>query len=226
MASQRSLYDILNVAPSAEPVVIEAAYRALMKKYHPDQAGPEGAAAAAAAINEAYAVLRSPERRAEYDRRERVRDHQALRAALQPVAPPPAARGTNLFGWSGWLVALIVCGAFAWLATREGGLEASVSRAKAARIAETTPVSRSSQPDRVPPPTAAELAAARAAVEAAMPPPAKLVVVPPPAVEASARPLRSRETAPVRRPGPRKPEAAPKSKGEEADFLEREGYVY
>ena len=41
MAGPRSLYDVLNVAPEAEPVVIDAAYKALIKKYHPDQAADE-----------------------------------------------------------------------------------------------------------------------------------------------------------------------------------------
>ncbi len=36
MPSLRTPYQILNLSPDAEPVVIEAAYRALIKKYHPD----------------------------------------------------------------------------------------------------------------------------------------------------------------------------------------------
>jgi DnaJ-class molecular chaperone len=54
MAGARTLYDVLNVSAEAEPVVIEAAYRALMKKYHPDQgtAAPPDAPSAAS-INHA-----------------------------------------------------------------------------------------------------------------------------------------------------------------------------
>ena len=54
MANPRSLYDILNVSHDAEGVVIEAAYRALMKKYHPDQGG---STYLASKINEAKDVL-------------------------------------------------------------------------------------------------------------------------------------------------------------------------
>lgn len=66
-------YTILQVAPQAESAVIEAAYRQLARLYHPDvNAAPE-ALARMQAINDAYAVLRDPARRAEYDtRRARV----------------------------------------------------------------------------------------------------------------------------------------------------------
>src|SRR5688500_760308 len=106
MASRRSLYDVLNVSPDAEPVVIEAAYRALMKKYHPDQAAAAGTpeSKGAAEINQAYAVLRDAERRADYDSREATRQ-QAFRLVPAPAPAPP--RG-GAFGWAGWLVALLL----------------------------------------------------------------------------------------------------------------------
>ena len=37
-----ALYATLGLLPTAEPEVIEAAYRALAKKYHPDAAGGDG----------------------------------------------------------------------------------------------------------------------------------------------------------------------------------------
>jgi hypothetical protein len=55
-----SPYDVLGVLPASEPEVIDAAYRALMKKYHPDRW--QGAAGEsrerAQAINAAYAAIR------------------------------------------------------------------------------------------------------------------------------------------------------------------------
>lgn len=65
-------YTILQVHPKAEPEVIEAAYRQLMKRYHPDVAGhdPERVALhheRSKAINQAFSVLRDPERRRHYD---------------------------------------------------------------------------------------------------------------------------------------------------------------
>ncbi len=64
-------YRTLQVARSAEPEVIEKAYRALSMKYHPDVM-PEHRRAAATRdmqrINAAYHVLSDPARRAHYDR--------------------------------------------------------------------------------------------------------------------------------------------------------------
>ena len=63
----RDYYSILGVTPTSEDVVIRAAYRALMRRYHPD-ADPSGEAAERAqAINAAYAVLSDPQKRARYD---------------------------------------------------------------------------------------------------------------------------------------------------------------
>ncbi len=65
MDNGTSLYRILQVDPAAEDVVIHAAYRALMKRHHPDAGGT---AHAAERLNAAYATLRDPARRARYDR--------------------------------------------------------------------------------------------------------------------------------------------------------------
>lgn len=64
-------YHELQVQPHAEPEVIERAYRALSMKYHPDRSQARERTAATRKmqrINEAYAVLRDPDRRALYDR--------------------------------------------------------------------------------------------------------------------------------------------------------------
>ncbi|MFI5401142.1 MAG: tetratricopeptide repeat protein [SAR324 cluster bacterium] len=87
----RSHYEVLQIDPQASQEVIHGAYRALLKdaRVHPDLGGD---AARAAAINEAYAVLGDPERRAAYDRdlsRGR-RGAQASRAAAGQE-PPGAA---------------------------------------------------------------------------------------------------------------------------------------
>jgi len=64
-------YETLGVSRNSEPEVIEAAYRALMKKYHPDlwRGDPAAAETRAKAINEAFATLRDSTRRRAYDRR-------------------------------------------------------------------------------------------------------------------------------------------------------------
>jgi curved DNA-binding protein CbpA len=85
----RSLYAILNVSPDADPAVIEAAYKALMKKFHPDMVigEPEGTQRKAAEINRAYQILRNPERRAEYDAGEQARQ-EAMRMPGPDTRPP------------------------------------------------------------------------------------------------------------------------------------------
>ncbi|HEY6662019.1 MAG TPA: DnaJ domain-containing protein [Sphingomicrobium sp.] len=60
-------YAILGVTPTAEDVVIGAAYRALMRHYHPDTNHDPQAQARAQEISAAYAILRDPAKRAEYD---------------------------------------------------------------------------------------------------------------------------------------------------------------
>lgn len=64
-------YDILDLTPSASLMDIRAAYVRLVKIYHPDRAPPAHRAAAVVmfqAITEAYATLKKPHLRAEYDR--------------------------------------------------------------------------------------------------------------------------------------------------------------
>jgi curved DNA-binding protein CbpA len=65
-------YTVLQVHPDADFEVIEAAYRQLMKKHHPDVAGDDPRRihahhARAKQINEAYSVLRDYGRRRAYD---------------------------------------------------------------------------------------------------------------------------------------------------------------
>jgi hypothetical protein len=71
-ARDKDYYAILQVDPRAEPEVIEAAYRRLSRKYHPDVDGRPGAGHRMAELNEAYEVLSDPGRRAAYDLRRSV----------------------------------------------------------------------------------------------------------------------------------------------------------
>lgn len=81
-SNRRNYYRILHVQPDAPEAVIRASYRTIMQRLraHPDLGGDHRAAAL---LNEAYAVLTDPARRAAYD------------AGLQPrrrPAPDPAPR--------------------------------------------------------------------------------------------------------------------------------------
>ena len=74
-------YERLGVLPEASAAEITSAYRGLLRRHHPDSrdvsraldendhAADEDAADALGPIIEAYAVLRDPGRRADYDRR-------------------------------------------------------------------------------------------------------------------------------------------------------------
>jgi len=66
MASFEDYYEILQVSPSAESEVIEAAYKELTKKYHPDVNKSSMAAGKMKKINIAYDVLRDPVQRKKY----------------------------------------------------------------------------------------------------------------------------------------------------------------
>jgi hypothetical protein len=65
---QRTLYQVLQVDPSADPDVIEAAFRRLALKYHPDTSTDRDASVRMREILEARECLSDPERRLSYDR--------------------------------------------------------------------------------------------------------------------------------------------------------------
>jgi curved DNA-binding protein CbpA len=78
-------YKILQVDPEADPEVIQAAYRRLAQKYHPDVAPGAEAAARMIAINAAWETLGDPGRRAAHDR-------SRAAAAAAPAAAPAHER--------------------------------------------------------------------------------------------------------------------------------------
>ena len=88
-------YKVLQVDSEAEDEVIQAAYRRLAQKYHPDVApGPE-AAVRMAAINVAWETLRDPGRRAAFDLARRLERRAAeRRAGAGPETPMPPARSS------------------------------------------------------------------------------------------------------------------------------------
>lgn len=69
MDPRKDYYATLGVLPSAEDIVIRAAYKALAQRYHPDRApnDPSAANRKMADINEAYSVLSDSTSRSSYD---------------------------------------------------------------------------------------------------------------------------------------------------------------
>lgn len=87
----KDLYELLQVHPAADPDIIQAAYRKLASKYHPDKnEGSEEAESMMRAINLAYEVLSDPEQRKAYDAERR--GEEPSKAAPEP-APREGASG-------------------------------------------------------------------------------------------------------------------------------------
>jgi curved DNA-binding protein CbpA len=106
-------YDILRVARGTDPQSLRSAYRSLAQQYHPDKRpGSASAAHVMAALNEAYAVLSDPQKRASYDRTIEVADSRA--AALQRIRETPPAREA---AWPWWLLFATITFAFGSVAT-------------------------------------------------------------------------------------------------------------
>lgn len=65
-------YEILEITNNASDEVIKASYKALVKKYHPDNVNNLSVSKDISLINEAYEVLSNPIKRREYDERIKV----------------------------------------------------------------------------------------------------------------------------------------------------------
>jgi len=83
MSEPRDAYAVLQVDPSAELIVIQAAYRALARRFHPDGDAPDNARMAE--LNHAFNQLRDPEARDQFDQQ-----RQALRTRAVPITQPQA----------------------------------------------------------------------------------------------------------------------------------------
>ena len=87
-------YKVLQVDSEAEDEVVQAAYRRLARKYHPDVSpGPE-AAARMAAINAAWELLGDPARRADLDRERAAAARASALASPAPGDPFPWPEST------------------------------------------------------------------------------------------------------------------------------------
>jgi curved DNA-binding protein CbpA len=117
MADSPDPYKILQVDPEAEDEVIQAAYRRLAQKYHPDRAAGTEAVERMVAINAAWELIGEPDRRRAYDLSVRHRQPAgsvggqgasspggpSSRATAQSDAPSAGhAAGRSAEAQSGW----------------------------------------------------------------------------------------------------------------------------
>lgn len=96
---EQDYYKILQVAPEASDDVIEAAYRTLARRYHPDSPAAGASEEKMKELNRAYYILRDPIRRAEYDEERR----QSASPPAQVYSAPPAPVSRPPFTTPAWL---------------------------------------------------------------------------------------------------------------------------
>ena len=95
MAHSPDYYSVLGLHPSADHVVIHSAWKALLRRYHPDANHGMDVSARAKAINEAYAVLGKKEARAAYDRSRLPPPSRPSTAHRSSTAAPAGRRSTR-----------------------------------------------------------------------------------------------------------------------------------
>lgn len=97
MPPLRTHYSNLKISRDAPPEVVKAAYKALSSRWHPDR-NPDNPAAGRimALINESYAVLSDPEKRAEHDRWILSQELKHRAAAVPPPTPSEAGQPEQL----------------------------------------------------------------------------------------------------------------------------------
>ncbi|MEA3508666.1 MAG: DnaJ domain-containing protein, partial [Synergistota bacterium] len=88
-------YETLGVSKDATQEQIQKAYRKLARKYHPDANKSDSAQDRFKEVNEAYEVLRDPEKRKKYDTLGRNWKNG------QEFTPPPGFDGVFQFGGDG-----------------------------------------------------------------------------------------------------------------------------
>jgi L-fucose mutarotase/ribose pyranase (RbsD/FucU family)/DNA-directed RNA polymerase subunit RPC12/RpoP len=83
----KTAYQVLQVDPAAEQEVVEAAFKRLALKYHPDTSKEPDASERMREIIEAHSILTDPAKRERYDRSIGIR---------RPVKLPPAMRASDV----------------------------------------------------------------------------------------------------------------------------------
>jgi DnaJ-class molecular chaperone len=106
--AERDAYEVLGLLPTAHDAVIQAAYRAMAAIYHPDMQASAASTRRMAELNDAFAKIRDPARRALYDAERQLTDHAAtiVAPAAGPGTSPMRGNGSVItFGrYEGWSI--------------------------------------------------------------------------------------------------------------------------
>jgi hypothetical protein len=150
MADAVDYYAILGVAPTSDDVVIRAAYRALMLKYHPDTNADARSTLKAAQINEAYKVLSDTSERARYDELRNGPEGQSTDAAASQATPTweGAETRTRVVSWI--IIGIIALGVVASLGDQKVSPQAATKRTGPAIAASPPPMETASLPVTAP----------------------------------------------------------------------------
>jgi len=89
MIDEHDYYAILQVDASASQDDIRSAYKRLAFLYHPDHSTEPDANERMQKLNEAFAVLGSPEKRSLYDLERQTQEIRVQVTAVEPVPPEP-----------------------------------------------------------------------------------------------------------------------------------------
>jgi curved DNA-binding protein CbpA len=191
-------YAALGILPTADSEVIAAAYRALVKKFHPDTGAQKGTASAERfrAVQEAYELLSDPKRRRDYDeartqrlpppepeaapapsaepaKPRRARPVEAVQLPPAAAVPPdwrrPPARPRNIGFVALIAVLMLAVAAGAFLLTLPEAEPPSSSAPTASVTPEAEPSAQVAQPEAPPPADAAQPAPEPPAEQASIP---------------------------------------------------------
>jgi len=108
--SDRDVYEVLQVQPTAHQLVIQAAYRVLASMYHPDRDPTGSATRKMAELNAAYAKVKTRDLRDAYDRARKARQTVAVTVGTAPVPDRTARRSAQDAGlidfgrYTGWTI--------------------------------------------------------------------------------------------------------------------------
>ena len=125
---QENLYELFQVEPSVSTDVIRAVYRRLMLLHHPDRNGGVDVDNMALRLNNAYAVLGDPVRRAAYDEQLLGREEEAA-AEMADWVQARQAKNLSRFPKSLWMAvaggAVVIIAITAVITSIAGGSESN-----------------------------------------------------------------------------------------------------